>query len=159
MEMNFSQTSANNQTGQQDQTSQGGETSQTGEQPESDFSSLATLAARLYLIASTITNTTKDDKLLVLAATLGLIAAALLVKAANLEAVEQQVAPGQTTFANNLKLIGTKGVFISASILYLALLIEVTIKQQAKELGIPAVPTIGAAGVSPVGGGSAAFLV
>ncbi len=89
----------------------------------------ATLASRLLLIASIIINLIKGDDFLILAALLSLTAGFLTIRAAKLEAVEQQIAPGVTTFANGLKLIGSHtGVFVSIILLW-ALLIEVSIKQ------------------------------
>ncbi|HYF84219.1 MAG TPA: hypothetical protein VEB00_14460 [Clostridia bacterium] len=89
----------------------------------------AKLAGRLLLTASIIVNVIGGDTFLILASVLGITANFLTVKAAKLEAVEQQIAPGVTTFANGLKLIGSHtGVFVSI-ILFWALLIEISLKQ------------------------------
>ncbi len=88
----------------------------------------ATVAARLLLFGSLIVNTMKQDNMLVLASSLNLVALLLIRRAAVLEAEEQQIAPGVTTFANNLKLIATP-LSITASVLLLwSLLIEITLK-------------------------------
>lgn len=89
----------------------------------------ARLAGRLLLISSIIVNVIKGDNFLILASVISLAAGLLTVRAAELEAVEQQIAPGVTTFANGLKLIGSyTNVFVSI-ILLVALLIEVSVKQ------------------------------
>lgn len=105
----------------------------------------ARFAARLLLLGGLIVNTIKQDNMLVFAATLNLTALLLLRRAAVLEAEEQQIAPGVTTFANNLKLIATP-LSVTASILLLsALLIEVSLKQPI--VGVSPAPTAaGAAG-------------
>ncbi len=89
----------------------------------------ATLASRLLLTASIIVNVLEGDNFLIIASVLSITAGFLTIKAAKLEAVEQQIAPGVTTFANGLKLIGSHtGIFVSI-ILFWALLIEISIKQ------------------------------
>ena len=109
----------------------------------------ANLASRLFLLGSLIVNTIKQDNMLVVASLLNLIAVMLLRRAAVLEAEEQQIAPGVTTFANNLKLTATPLSIISSTLLLWALLIEITLKQ----------PIIGVS-PAPTGAGSAgAFMV
>jgi hypothetical protein len=112
----------------------------------------ADLSSKLILISSIINNlntaTDKEDSLYVVAATIGLIASYLSKVAAIQEAKEQQVAPGVTTFANNLKLIAASIGLISSAISYWALLIEVTLRAQ----GISAPQTPGAAGNTAVSG-------
>jgi hypothetical protein len=81
----------------------------------------------------------KQDNMLVLASSLNLVALLLIRRAAVLEAEEQQIAPGVTTFANNLKLIATP-LSVTASVLLLwALLIEITLK--VPPIGITSAPT------------------
>lgn len=109
---------------------------------------LAKFAARLLLISSITINTTKEDRFLVAASTLSLIAGFLLIRSAEVESREEQVAPGQTTFANNLKMIGTKGALLFSFILFTALITEVILKQP---------PTI--AGQTPVAGTAGALFV
>lgn len=88
----------------------------------------AVLASRILLVASIVINVIEGDEFLIIASVLNLIAGFLTIRAANLEADEQQIAPGVTTFANGLKLIGSNvGMFVSI-ILFLALLIEVSLK-------------------------------
>jgi hypothetical protein len=99
----------------------------------------ANLAGRLLLTASIIVNVIGGDTFLILASVLSITAGFLTVKAAKLEAVEQQIAPGVTTFANGLKLIGSHtSVFVSL-ILFLALLIETSLKQPSR---VAAEPTL-----------------
>ncbi len=95
-------------------------------------SDIATLASRLNLISSILNNfnISKQDEIYVIAGVIGLISTNLVRKSAILEANEQQIAPGVTTFANNLKLIGTSIALISSSILFWALLIEVSLRAQ-----------------------------
>ena len=108
----------------------------------------ATLASRLLLTASIIVNVLEGDNFLIIASVLSITAGFLTIKAAKLEAVEQQIAPGVTTFANGLKLIGSHtGIFVSI-ILFWALLIEISIKQATP---VAAGPTLA--------GSSGAFLV
>jgi len=104
----------------------------------------ANLASRLFLLGSLIVNTTEQDNMLVFASVLNLIALLLIKRAAVLEAEEQQIAPGVTTFANNLKLVATPLSIISSVLLLWSLLIEVALKQ----------PIIGVA-PAPTGAGSA----
>jgi len=98
-------------------------------QREKAGSAEASLASKLLLIGAIIVNTIKEDNMLILASVLNVIAVLLLRKAAFLEADEQQIAPGVTTFANNLKLIATPLSVISSVLLLWALLIEVSLKQ------------------------------
>lgn len=89
----------------------------------------AKLAGRMLLTSSIIVNVLEGDTFLILASVLSVIAGILTIKAARLEAEEQQIAPGVTTFANGLKLIGSyTGLFVSVILLW-ALLIEISIKQ------------------------------
>lgn len=104
----------------------------------------ANVASRLFLFGSLIVNTMKQDNMLVLASSLNLIALLLVRRAAVLEAEEQQIAPGVTTFANNLKLIATPLSITASALLLWALLIEIALKQ----------PVIGVA-AAPVGAGAA----
>lgn len=104
----------------------------------------ATLASRILLLASLIVNTMKQENMLVVASMMNLIALLLLRRAAVLEANEQQIAPGVTTFANNLKLTATPLSIIASVLLLWALLIEITLK----------VPPIGISS-APVGAGAA----
>lgn len=109
----------------------------------------ATLASRILLIGSLIVNTMKEENMLVLASMMNLIALLLIRRAAVLEAEEQQIAPGVTTFANNLKLIATPLSITASVLLFWALLIEITLKQ----------PIVGVS-PAPTGAGSAgAFFV
>lgn len=109
----------------------------------------ANIASRLFLFASLIVNTMKQDNMFVLASLLNITALLLIKKAAVLEAEEQQIAPGVTTFANNLKLLASPLSLIASLLLLWALLIEISLKQ----------PIIGVA-QAPIGAGAAgAFLV
>ena len=89
----------------------------------------AKLAGRLLLTGSIIVNVVGGDTFLVIASVLSVVAGILTIKAAKLEAAEQQIAPGVTTFANGLKLIGSHTSLFVSIILLWALLIEVSIKQ------------------------------
>ncbi|MCM0649444.1 hypothetical protein NBE98_13845 [Clostridium swellfunianum] len=113
-------------------------------------SATAALSSELVLVSSIINNlntaTAKRDDIYVIAATIGLIASYFSKIAANQEANEQQISPGVTTFANNLKLIATDLGLISAAISYWALLIEVALRAQ----GISAPQTGGPSGSSSV---------
>jgi hypothetical protein len=115
-------------------------------------SETATLASKLVLISSIINNlnaaTAKQDNLYVVAATIGLIASYLSKTAAFQEANEQQIAPGVTTFANELKIISSSIGLLSGLIAYWALLIEVSLRAQ----GIAAPQTPGSSGNTAVTG-------
>lgn len=113
----------------------------------------ATIAARLLLIGSIIVNVTKIDNLLILASLSSITANFFLVRAAFLEANAQQIAPGVTTTANRLKIIGTTGSLTVALILFTALLIEVSIRQATGLTGAAAVAQAAGAG------GAAALVV
>lgn len=89
----------------------------------------AKLAGRLLLTSSIIINIMEGDTFLVLASLISLAAGLLTIRAAKLESVEQQIAPGVTTFANGLKLIGSHTSLFVSIILLWALLIEISIKQ------------------------------
>jgi hypothetical protein len=118
----------------------------------SQSSQTATVSSRLVLISSLINNintaTGKSDNIYVLAATIGLIASYLSKAAALQEANEQQIAPGVTTFANELKIISSSIGLLSGLIAYWALLIEVSLRAQ----GIQAPQTPGASGNTAVTG-------
>jgi hypothetical protein len=99
------------------------------EQKERAGTEEADLASRLLLISAIIVNVIEGDNFLILASILNIAAGLLTIKAAKLEAVEQQIAPGVTTFANGLKLIGSHASIIVSLIFFWALLIEVSIRQ------------------------------
>lgn len=105
----------------------------------------ATVASRLLLFASLIVNTMKQDNMLVLASVLNLVALFLLQRAAVLEAEDQQIAPGVTTFANNLKLLATPISTFASILLFWALLIEIALKQPVSGIA-PAPSGAGTAG-------------
>ncbi|MDF2678334.1 MAG: hypothetical protein K0Q97_2684 [Bacillota bacterium] len=106
-------------------------TEQNNENQTAKYREIADFASIILLFSSAIVNTTEEDILLVFASVISLYAGALLIKAAYLEADAQQIAPGVTTTANKLKIIGTTGSLIFSLILFAALLIEVSVKQQA----------------------------
>ena len=110
-----------------------------GVQPTPDYSQIARIAARLLLISTFIINTTKDNNLLILASLISLSAGGLLIRSALLEASEQQLAPGLTTLANKLKVIGTTGSIFFSLLLFIALIREISIKQQPTIVGQTAV--------------------
>lgn len=97
----------------------------------------ARLAGRLLLTATIIINVMEGDTFFVLASLISLTAGILTIRAAELEAVEQQIAPGVTTFANGLKLIGSYTSLFVSIILLWALLIEVSIKQATQTAATP----------------------
>jgi hypothetical protein len=106
-----------------------GDTTSRPMQRERAGTAEAVLAGRILLVASIIVNVIEGEEFLVIASVLSIVAGLLTVKAAQLESVEQQIAPGVTTFANGLKLIGSHtSVFISVILLW-ALLIEISLKQ------------------------------
>lgn len=108
----------------------------------------ADTASVLLLISSIIVNFVEGDEFLVIASVISLTAGFLTIRAARLEAEEQQIAPGVTTFANGLKLIGSH-VGVGVSLIFLwALLIEISLKQP---VGIAVEPTFA--------GATGAFLV
>lgn len=115
-------------------------------QPEY-FRELAKLAGRFLLLGSIIVNTRSEPSFLIGASIISLYGGTLLIKSALIESEVQQVAPGETTFANKLKKIGTTGNLIFSLLLFFALLIEIY-------LGNP--PTV--AGQTPVAGPSGALL-
>lgn len=98
----------------------------------------AALASRLLLIASVIINFVKGDTFLILASVISITAGLVTIRAAKLEAEAQQIAPGVTTFANGLKLIGSHVSIIVSLLLFWALLIEIALRQP---VGIAAEPT------------------
>lgn len=104
--------------------------SETIQGQEPLYSQIGTLANRLLLLGFAIINSTKDDNLLVLASFINLFAGFLLRKAIFVEADAQQIAPGVTTQANQLKIVGSALSLIGSIILVTALLIEVSIRQQ-----------------------------
>jgi hypothetical protein len=114
------------QSDEQSQSSQPSQSSQTIEN-----------AVKLVLLASLINNinlaTAKSDSIYVIAASIGLAASYLSKVAAFQEAEEQQIAPGVTTFANELKLISSSLGLIANLIGYWALLIEVNLRAQGVE--------------------------
>lgn len=116
-------------------------------QRERAGTSEANMASRLFLFGSLIVNTMKQDNMLVLASVLNLTALILIRRAAVLEAEEQQIAPGVTTFANNLKLIATPLSIAASALLLWSLLIEVTLKRPI--VGVSPAPT-GAGGIGAV---------
>jgi hypothetical protein len=107
----------------------------------------ANVASRLLLFASLIVNTMKQDNMLVLASALNIAALILIRRAAVLESEEQQIAPGETTFANKLKLIATPLSLSASLLLFLALLIEISLKQPTDRVA-----------AAPVAAGSAGSL-
>jgi hypothetical protein len=103
----------------------------TSVQPVSEETARLVRIAQYILIATAFVNlTTKDDDILVLSAYANIAAVILLIVAVNREAKEQEIAPGVTTPANRLKIIGTAVSLISNLVLTAALLKEVAIKKQ-----------------------------
>ena len=102
----------------------------TNSDQPTDYKEIAKFAGKLLLLSSIIVNTKEQDNLFITASIISLVGGSLLVRSAFLEAEEQQIAPGETTFANKLKIIGTTGNIIFSFILFIALIIEVSIKQQ-----------------------------
>jgi hypothetical protein len=109
-------------------------------------SDIAALASGLVLVSSIINNLNtagvKRDNIYVLAATIGLLASYLFNEASYKEAAEQQMAPGVTTFANELKMASSSIGLLSGVLSYWALLIEVSLRAQ----GISAPQTPGTGG-------------
>jgi hypothetical protein len=120
--------------------------------PISKSSDTAALASELVLISSILNNlnrvTAKKDSIYIIAATIGLLSIYLVKLAAFQEANEQQIAPGVTTFANELKIISSSTALISGILSYWALLIEASLRAQ----GIPAPQTPGIIGNEVVTG-------
>jgi hypothetical protein len=106
-----------------------------GQNQAVSYQTLAEKASKLILTSAVINNYTDDDNLFILAAIIGLAAGVLINKAAFLEAEAQQIAPGVTTFANKLKIIGTTISLASSLILFWALLIEVSLRSQGIRFG------------------------
>jgi uncharacterized membrane protein len=104
--------------------------STTSQAQEPLYSQIGSLANRLFLLGFAIINSTKDDNLLVLASFINLLASFLLRKAIFVEADAQQIAPGVTTQANQLKVVGSALSLTGLIILVTALLIEVSIRRQ-----------------------------
>lgn len=123
-------------------------TSKNAENELTDFQLLARIAGRFLLVSSLIVNTRREPDFLIGASTIGLFAGILLVKSAILESQEQQISPGETTFANKLKLIGTSGNLICSFLLFIALITEI-------KLGQP--PTV--AGQSSISGGVGSLFI
>lgn len=78
---------------------------------------LATLANQLILIGQAIIVATKNDKVILFAVYIKLLAGFLFIAAIILESKEQQIAPGVTTPLNNLKFLGAAVSQIGALIL------------------------------------------
>ncbi|MFL0267370.1 hypothetical protein [Candidatus Clostridium radicumherbarum] len=120
--------------------------------PTARSANTAALASELILISSVINNlnrvTSKKDSIYIIAATIGLASNYLIKIAAIQEANEQQIAPGVTTFANNLKLISSSTALIAGILSYWALLIEASLRAQ----GIPAPQTPGAVANATISG-------
>jgi len=112
---------------------QANQQTQSSQQP-SQSSQTSEEAVKLALLASLINNinlaTAKSDPIYVIAASIGLVASYLSKVAALQEAEEQQIAPGVTTFANELKLISSSLGLTANLIGYWALLIEVNLRAQ-----------------------------
>jgi hypothetical protein len=115
----------------------------TSNQPAQSSQTIS-VASKLILISSIINNlntaTAKKDNIYVIAATIGLVASYLSEIAALQEANEQQIAPGVTTFANELKIISSSIGLLSGIIAYWALLIEVSLRAQG--IQAPQTPVI-----------------
>lgn len=120
--------------------------------PTAPSANTAALASELVLISSIINNlnrvTAKKDSIYIIAGTIGLISLFLIKKSAIQEANEQQIAPGVTTFANNLKLISSSTAIIAGALSYWALLIESSLRAQ----GIAAPQTPGAVANAAISG-------
>lgn len=111
-------------------------------QPVSPETARLVRIAQYILIATAFVNiTSTDDNILVLAAFANIAALILLVSASLREAREQQIAPGQTTPANRLKIIGTGTSLLANLALTSALLKEAAIRRQTgvSQLLIPSV--------------------
>lgn len=95
---------------------------------------LAALASELVLISSIINNlnrvTSNKDSIYIIAASIGLLSNYIAKLAADKEGLEQQIAPGVTTFANNLKMISSSIGLIAGLLSYWALLIESSLRAQ-----------------------------
>lgn len=116
---------------------------------QTDYQRLAQLSSQFSLLSSLIVNSTKEDNLLIDASIISLIGDVIIIISVLLEAYEQQIAPGVTTYADTLKIIGTIGALIFALILFKAQLIEVSLKNQSAIVGIP--PLTAAAGTVVTG--------
>lgn len=105
----------------------------------------ATLASNLVLISSILNNfnTAKRDDIFLIAGIIGLLSNFLSNKAAFQEANEQQIAPGVTTFANELKIIGSSIGLVAGIILFWALAIEISLRAQG--IQAPITPSSGGA--------------
>jgi hypothetical protein len=125
-----------------------GNQDQSYNQPQSEGVQIASLANILILIGSFIVVATKEDSPIVAAALIKFLAGFMFLKAGLLEAEEQQVAPGVTTFANRLKIGGSIISIIGASLLTWALLIEVAVKEKSgtQRMNLPVVPPFSAGG-------------
>lgn len=112
----------------------------------------AALASELTLISSMINNlnrvASKKDSIYIIAATIGLASNYLIKISAIQEANEQQIAPGVTTFANNLKLISSSAALFAGILSYSALLIEASLRAQ----GIAAPQTPGTVANATISG-------
>lgn len=108
-------------------------------------SDLAALASYLILQSSLINNlntaTIRLDNIYVIAATIGLLSNYLSKAAALKEASEQQIVPGVTTFANELKIISSTIGLIAGILSYWALLMEVSLRAQG--IQAPQMPNAG----------------
>lgn len=108
-------------------------------------SETAALASYLVLISSILNNintaSVKSDNIYIIAASIGLLSNILAKKASFQEAIEQQIAPGVTTFANELKLISSSISLIAGILSYWALLIESNLRAQG--ISAPQTPNIG----------------
>jgi hypothetical protein len=126
---------------------------QSNNQPQNEGVQIANLANIITLIGSFIVVAAKEDSPILAAALIKYLAGFMFLKAGLLEAENQQIAPGVTTFANRLKIGGSIISIIGASLLTWALLIEIAVKQRSGATGItqPVVP--------PFTAGTGAFTV
>lgn len=103
------------------------------------------IATKLFLIGTIMNNlnVTKKDSIYIIAGIIIILANIFITKAAFEEAQAQQIAPGQTTFANQLKMSGTSIALIAALILFWALIIETNLKAQGLTPTTTPVPAVG----------------
>lgn len=118
--------------------------------PVSEQTRTAVRIGQYLLLSGTFIDvTTRDDQILIFGAYLKLIAIGLFIYASFREAREQQIAPGVTTAANRMKIIGSLITLIAALTLTAALLRE-SVTRRATGLVQPS--------ISPAVGGTGAFL-
>lgn len=102
---------------------------------------LGELANQILLLGQAIIVATKNNQLILLAVYIKLFAGFLFVMAVILESNEQQIAPGETTPLNKLKMLGANISQVGAIILTYVVQNEIALREKGIVPGnVPTVP-------------------